>query len=112
MAFEHFKCDESQLRGAKYKVHIEFGMKFKQGKSGKKNVKYVIFYIDYMLKWYYFIFGFIFYLHLRACLIDFRKRRRERGLRERNTDVRDKCQLVASCTHPNWGLNPQPRHVP
>ena len=30
----------------------------------------------------------------------------------RNTDVRKKHQLAASCTHPNEGLNLQPRHVP
>ena len=32
--------------------------------------------------------------------------------RERNIDVRGKHQLVASCTYPDWGPNPQPRHVP
>ena len=32
--------------------------------------------------------------------------------RERNTDMREQHQLVASCMHPNQGLNPQPGHVP
>ena len=34
--------------------------------------------------------------------------------RERNIDVREREEhrLVASCTHPDWGLNPQPKHVP
>ena len=32
------------------------------------------------------------------------------GERERDTDVRD--TLVASCTHPFWGPNLQPRLVP
>ena len=40
-----------------------------------------------------------------------RQRERERK-RERKVDVRDKHQLVASCTHPNQGSNPQPRYVP
>ena len=31
--------------------------------------------------------------------------------RERNIDVREKHQLAASHTSPNWGLNPQPRDV-
>ena len=31
--------------------------------------------------------------------------------RERNTDVWEKHRLVASHTHPDWRLNPQPRHV-
>ena len=33
--------------------------------------------------------------------------------RERNMNVGEKHLLVASCTYPNWGQNPQPpRHVP
>ena len=32
--------------------------------------------------------------------------------RERNTDVREKHQLVASCTHHDWGLNQQPDQEP
>ena len=32
--------------------------------------------------------------------------------RERNVHVREKHQSVASCTRPDWGLNPHPRHVP
>ena len=43
--------------------------------------------------------------------IDFRKRGSERE-KGRNIDVREKHQLVASHTLPDWGLNPQPRHVP
>ena len=35
--------------------------------------------------------------------------RKKRG---RNIDVREKHQLVASCTHPDWRLNTQPEHVP
>ena len=31
---------------------------------------------------------------------------------ERNIDVREKYQLVASPMHPNQGLSPQTRHVP
>ena len=46
-----------------------------------------------------------------------RERKGEEG-RERNIDVREKDQLVASCMLPDQGLsqdqgpNPQPRHVP
>ena len=37
----------------------------------------------------------------------------ERGEgRERNINVRVKHWSVASCMHPDWGPNPQPRHVP
>ena len=32
--------------------------------------------------------------------------------RETNINVWEKHQLVASCTHPDWGPGPQPRHVP
>ena len=35
----------------------------------------------------------------------------ERG-KERNINVREKHQFVASCMHPDWGLNPKPRYVP
>ena len=44
-----------------------------------------------------------------------REKERERNTdvkRERNTDVREKHRLVAPCTHPDWGPNPPPRHVP
>ena len=43
--------------------------------------------------------------------IDFRQRggRRER---DRNIIVGEKHGLVASCMHPNWGWNLQPRYVP
>lgn len=30
------------------------------------------------------------------------------GERERNSSVREKYQVVAFCTHPNWGSNPRP----
>ena len=42
--------------------------------------------------------------------IDFRERGRERQ-REKNIDVREKHQLVASCVCPDWGSNLQPFHV-
>ena len=42
---------------------------------------------------------------------DFRERRKE-GERQRKIHVREKHQSVASCMHPNLGLNPQPRRVP
>ena len=32
--------------------------------------------------------------------------------KERNIDGKEKHQLVASLMCPDWGLNPQPRHVP
>ena len=32
--------------------------------------------------------------------------------RERNINMRGKHQLAASCTCPDWGRDPQPRHVP
>ena len=41
----------------------------------------------------------------KGMLIDLRERGRE-GEREG-----EKYELVASCTHLDWGLNPQPRHV-
>ena len=48
--------------------------------------------------------------------IDFSKRGRETerewGRRGgKNIDVREKFWLVASCKHPDWGLNPQPFSV-
>ena len=41
---------------------------------------------------------------------------RERGMEgekemDRNIDVKEKCQLVASYTHPNWAPKLQPKHV-
>ena len=45
-------------------------------------------------------------------MLIFSERREGRERKGENIDVREKHQLVASCTHPNWGLNPQPRHVP
>ena len=39
--------------------------------------------------------------------------RREGRVREREkNNVREKLESAASCTHPNLGQNPQPRHVP
>ena len=32
--------------------------------------------------------------------------------KKRKASVREKHLLVASHTHPNWGLNLQPKHVP
>ena len=45
-------------------------------------------------------------------LIDLREKGRKGRERERNIYVREKHQLATSRTHPDWGLNPQPRHVP
>ena len=53
--------------------------------------------------------------HLRIWFIDFRERRRERvggGERDWDIDMREKHQSIASCTHPNWRLSPQPKYVP
>ena len=47
---------------------------------------------------------FIFYFFI------FRKGRKKE--KERNIDMREKHQLVASRTCPNWGPNQQPRHMP
>lgn len=44
--------------------------------------------------------------------IDFRERKRKERERKKNMNVREKCQLVASCTFPNWGCNLKPRYVP
>ena len=52
-----------------------------------------------------FLFLKIFYSFI------FRERRRK-GEREGNIDLREKHCLVASCMHPDWEPNPQPRHVP
>ena len=43
--------------------------------------------------------------------IDFRERGRREEERQRNR-ARERDQLVASCTHPNGGQNPQPQNVP
>ena len=59
------------------------------------------------------IFLFLMVLHFLKILficLD-RGEGREVG-RERNTDVREKHQSVASCMLPNRGPGPQPRHVP
>ena len=42
--------------------------------------------------------------------IDFREEGGER-VRERDIDVREKHQMVASCMCPDQGSNPQPRYV-
>ena len=47
----------------------------------------------------------------KKILFSFRERGKEEE-RERNTDVREKHRLVASCVDPNWGPNLQPRQVP
>ena len=60
---------------------------------------------------------------LKDISIDFKERERERERdrgrkeerernRKRKIDVREKHRLVASCPHPNRGLNMQPRYVP
>ena len=52
--------------------------------------------------------------HLMICLLILE--REEGGEREkegeRNIDVREKHQSVASCMRPDQGSNPQPRYVP
>ena len=46
-------------------------------------------------------------------LVDFREKGKgERERQEKNIHVREKHQSVASGTRPDWGPNPQPRHVP
>ena len=64
--------------------------------------------LSYTCQGYLFIYFFSFKFPL---LILEREEGREKE-RERNIDVREKHQLVAPCTHPDWGPNPQPRHVP
>ena len=53
-----------------------------------------------------------FYLHLRTCLLILQRGEWREKETERNINVREKHQLVATHTCPNQGLNPQPRHVP
>ena len=48
-------------------------------------------------------------------LIDFRKRGREEereGKKHAYIPVRDKHRSVVPSMLPDWGLNPEPRHVP
>ena len=54
---------------------------------------------------------FFFFPHWRT-FIDFRERGREEERERENIDVREKHRSVASHTRPDWGSNPQPRHVP
>ena len=49
------------------------------------------------------------YLSMSLLILE-REGERERE-RERNTEVREKHGTVASHTHPDWGLNPQPKYV-
>ena len=44
-------------------------------------------------------------------LIDLEGGHGREGEWERNIDVREKHQSVASCLHPDWGQNLQPRRV-
>ena len=54
-----------------------------------------------------------FFLSFFLFFKDFYNLLLERGeARERNTDVREKHQSVASSTCPDWGPNLQPRYVP
>ena len=55
---------------------------------------------------------YTYFFFKRLHLFIFRERERRAKERERNIDVREKHQSVASCRHPNQGLNLQPRHVP
>ena len=60
-----------------------------------------------------FMFMFIYILFSpEDMLTDFREGEGRERERDRNIDVREKHRLVASCTHPNQGLNSRPRHVP
>ena len=59
-----------------------------------------------------FFFFFSFFLNPHPNMfIDFRERGRDREM-ERNIDVREKHQSLASCMCSDWGPNPQPKHVP
>ena len=60
--------------------------------------------------WYYY-YDFL-KPHLRTCLLILERGERWERERERNIDVREEHWLLASCMCPNWGINPQPRHVP
>ena len=53
----------------------------------------------------------LMYVCMYVFLIESREKGSEKE-RERNTDVSEKHQLVASCMRPAWGRNVQPRHVP
>ena len=57
----------------------------------------------------YFI---LFYPHPRTCSMVLERGKGREGERERSINMREKHQLLASCTHPNQGPNPKPRHVP
>ena len=54
---------------------------------------------------------FIFNNIMFKDFIYFSKREREEE-KEGNINMREKHQSVASCIHPDWGLNPHPRPVP
>ena len=80
----------------------------------EKQYNTVIKYVDFsawvqMIVLLFFLFGFFLkdftYLYLE------RGEGREKE-EERNIDVRENHLLVAFCTHPNRGLDLQPRHVP
>ena len=56
-----------------------------------------------------FFFSFFINPHPRTCLLIFGERVREG---EGEKPMWDRNWLAASCTCPNQGMNPQPRHVP
>ena len=55
-----------------------------------------------------YLLGFFFNPRPRICLLIDIERERETE-RQRKTNVREKHRLLASCTHPDRGPNPQPR---
>ena len=59
-----------------------------------------------------FALSFLFLSLPMAMIIDFREGEGGERERKRNIDMREKHPLVASCTHPDWGPNLQPRDVP
>ena len=77
------------------------------------------FFIHLLFSVYFFMFiwthEFFFIIKDFICLFIylFLERGEERQKeRERNMDETEKHQSVVSRMHPNWGLNPKPRHVP
>ena len=69
-----------------------------------------------MSQWFFFFLRgkilFIYYFnpHLRTCLLILERGGGRKTGKERNINVREKHQLVASCHY--WGRTPQCRHVP
>ena len=56
--------------------------------------------------------GFFFNPYPRTCLLFLELGEGRERVTERNIDVRGKYPSVDFCTHPKWGQNLQPRHVP